>query len=195
MAMLTIVTEPDEVLHRRSEPVAAIDRAVRQLCRAMIDTLRQAAGVGLAAPQVGRLSRLFVVCLPDEKPRLFINPRIQAVSDRQELYEEGCLSIPGVYANVRRPAEVQVEAFDQRGKRFVLEAEGMLARVIQHEYDHLEGVLFWERVVRRQREGLQREYAQLRQEEQPRQEEQSQQKEQPQQEEQSQQKERGDSPG
>ena len=195
MAMLTIVTEPDEVLHRRSEPVATIDRAVQQLCRAMIDTLRQAAGIGLAAPQVGRLSRLFVVRLPDEKPRLFINPQIQAVSDRQELYEEGCLSIPGVYANVRRPVGVQVEAFDQRGKRFALEAEGMLARVIQHEYDHLEGVLFWERVVRRQREGLQREYAQLRREERPQQEEQLRREERPQQEEQPRQEARGDSPG
>jgi len=102
-------------------------------------------GVGLAAPQVGVLLRLFVVTADDGVRRVFINPRITAMSETIVTKEEGCLSIPGIFGDVPRPEAVTVQAQDARGRRFTLEADGMLARVIQHENDHLEGVLYLDR--------------------------------------------------
>lgn len=124
----------------------------------MVQTMVRANGIGLAGPQVGRMERLFVVGLPDEPPRVFINPRITARSPDEEKYEEGCLSIPGVYANVLRPRAIAIDAWDAQGNPFSLEAEGLLARVILHEYDHLEGVLFVDYLPQRRRDRLLRSY-------------------------------------
>jgi peptide deformylase len=129
-----------------------------RLTRDMVETMHAEKGIGLAGPQVGRMDRLFVVHVPEDDPRVFINPKIVAVSPDEGAYEEGCLSIPGVYADVRRPLEITVEAWDEGGNHFSLDAAGILARVIQHEYDHLEGILFFEHLTRRKQERLLRNY-------------------------------------
>lgn len=138
--------------------VPDVTEELSTLAQQMIETMHAAKGIGLAGPQVGRMDRLFVVHVPDDEPRVFINPRITAVSPDEGLYEEGCLSIPGVYADVKRPLEVTVEAWDETGAFFQLDANNILARVIQHEYDHLEGVLFFEHLSRRKQERLLRNY-------------------------------------
>ena len=124
----------------------------------MVETMREAKGIGLAGPQVGRMERLFVVQVPDDEPRVFINPRIVAASPEEGPYEEGCLSIPGVYADVQRPLAITVEAWDQHAKPLRLDADGILARVILHEYDHLNGVLFIDHLSQRRRERLLKNY-------------------------------------
>ena len=149
---------PDERLKTKAEEVADISDELVQLTREMVETMHAEKGIGLAGPQVGRMDRLFVVRVPEDDPRVFINPRIVAVSPDEGAYEEGCLSIPGVYADVRRPLEITVEAWDEQGHPFSLDAEGILARVIQHEYDHLEGILFFEHLTRRKQERLLRNY-------------------------------------
>ncbi|KGE70722.1 peptide deformylase [Spirochaeta lutea] len=142
--MLDLVTLPDDRLHEVSNPVANIDGTLEKLVHDMIETMQLSKGIGLAGVQIGRMDRLFVVGVPDDKPRAFINPIITARSSELSDYEEGCLSIPGVYADVTRPESVQVTAWDEQGREFSLEASGLLARVIQHEYDHLDGTLFYE---------------------------------------------------
>ena len=99
-------------------------------------------GIGLAGPQVGELKRLFVTHVEGDVPRVFINPQIIQTSNEQNVFEEGCLSIPAMYADVERPVAVTVQAWNERGRPFTLDAEDLLARVIQHEFDHLNGILF-----------------------------------------------------
>ncbi|MFQ3547068.1 MAG: peptide deformylase, partial [Termitinemataceae bacterium] len=111
-------------------------------------------GIGLAGPQVGLLQRIFIVHIEGETPRVFINPTIIGTSPEQSQYEEGCLSIPGMYADVNRPEKITIQAWNERGRPFTLDAEGLLARVIQHEYDHLEGVLFIDRLSELKRKRL-----------------------------------------
>jgi peptide deformylase len=142
--MLDLVTLPDDRLHEVSEPVKNIDGSIANLAKDMISTMQLSKGIGLAGVQVGRLIRMFVVQVPEEQPLVFINPIILDKSTEVNGYEEGCLSIPGVYADVSRPSQVQVTAWNEQGKEFGFEADGLLARVIQHEYDHLEGKLFYE---------------------------------------------------
>lgn len=156
--MLSLVYHPDERLTTTVEPVSEIDGELARFALEMVETLHDAHGIGLAGPQVGRMGRIFVVHVPSDDPRVFINPEIVAISPDEGMYEEGCLSIPGVWAEVSRPLAVTVEAYDERGVGFRLDAEGVLARVIQHEYDHLEGVLFFEHLSRRKRERLLRGY-------------------------------------
>jgi peptide deformylase len=150
--MLPIITLPDERLFRDSLPVENIDGHIKTLAEEMLGTMHAADGIGLAAVQVGILSRLFVIQLPDEKPLGFINPRITAFSEKTGPYEEGCLSLPGVYSDVIRPLEIQITAWDVEGKEFSLSADEMLARVIQHEFDHLDGTLFYQRLKPRQQD-------------------------------------------
>jgi len=119
-----------------------VDGDVLAFAKDLIDSMHLGKGVGLAAPQVGVLDRVFVVHIDGDVPRVFINPSIIETSSELSEFEEGCLSIPGMYAQVIRPAYVKVQAWNERGRPFNLTAEGFLARVIQHEYDHLEGVLF-----------------------------------------------------
>ncbi len=141
--MLDILTLGEETLRERSVPVEKFDDALRMLIDAMFDTLDEADGVGLAGPQIGVNQRLFIVSIPEKKiEQEFINPEIVETSVETGPYEEGCLSIPGVYKNVERPLRVKVFAKDVNGKNFSVEADGLYARVIQHEYDHLNGKLF-----------------------------------------------------
>lgn len=156
--MKPLVYYPDDRLVVPAEPVERIDTATGELARQMIATMQDNRGIGLAGPQVGVMERLFVVRVPEDEPRVFINPLITAVSPDTGRYEEGCLSIPGVYADVTRPREITVEAWDEKGNRFSLDAEGLLARVILHEYDHLEGRLFIDHLSVRKRERLLRAY-------------------------------------
>jgi len=156
--VISLVYHPDDRLKTQAVSVADITDELVTLTQDMVDLMHDARGIGLAGPQVGRMDRIFVVHVPDDEPRVFVNPRIVAVSPDEGPYEEGCLSIPGVYADVRRPLEISVEAWDARGNRFTLDADGVLARVIQHEYDHLEGVLFFEHLTKRKQERLLRNY-------------------------------------
>jgi peptide deformylase len=112
----------------------------------MFGALYEGRGVGLAGPQVGLLKRIFVVHVEGNIPRVFINPSIIETSPETVKYEEGCLSLPGVWADVIRPRTVKIQAWNERGRPFTMETEGVLARVILHEYDHLEGVLFIDRL-------------------------------------------------
>ncbi len=149
---------PDEVLLQKADPVPEVSAEITTLSQQMLDVLHEAQGLGLAAPQVGRKLRLFVIDLPNDEPRTFINPEIIETSVEESLLEEGCLSIPGTFAGILRPAGVRVQARNADGKLFTVTAEGMLARVIQHELDHLNGVLFWDHLSPRKRERLQKKY-------------------------------------
>ncbi len=144
--MLEIVKYGEPVLVQKAQDVKEFDRKLETLVADMHDVLKRDRGIGLAAPQVGVSKRLFIVGLDDEPLRIFINPRIVASSEETCEYEEGCLSFPGLYFGVVRPSAVDIEAFDIHGKPFKLSADGLLARVIQHEYDHLDGILFIDRV-------------------------------------------------
>lgn len=156
--MLDLVYVPDDVLTTKASPVKDLDEQTRVLAEQMVEAVQHHEGIGLAAPQVNVLQRIFVVYLRDDKPRVFINPEILGTSMEENVIEEGCLSIPGVYADVRRPSGITVQAFNEKGKPFTLDAEGMLARVIQHEYDHLNGVLFTDHLTEGKRNRLMKKY-------------------------------------
>ena len=139
---MEIVTYGNEALSSEAQPVRVIDAKAAKLALDMLETMRAGKGIGLAAPQVGILKRLFVVQITDDIPRVFFNARIVEQSEETAKYEEGCLSLPGIYADVVRPVSIRVHAWNEKGKPFTLDAEGLLARVIQHELDHLRGVMF-----------------------------------------------------
>jgi len=124
--------------------VEIIDGTIVDLAQHMIQTMIDAKGIGLAGVQVGKLLRIFVVQVGDSEPQAFINPEITGTSEETGDYEEGCLSIPGVYADVVRPLALQISYWNLQGKHIIQEADGLLARVIQHENDHLNGKLFYE---------------------------------------------------
>lgn len=155
---LEIVKLGDEVLRQVCEPVKEFDSAFKMLTDAMLDTLEEADGVGLAAPQIGVSQRFFVIDIRDGKQYVFANPEIIETSMETGPYEEGCLSIPGVYHDVTRPLKVKVQARDVRGKVFTLEADGLLARVIQHENDHLNGKLYIDHLSDEEKEKMIRVY-------------------------------------
>ncbi len=138
----------DPVLRKKAEPVASIDDDVRRLIKDMFDTMYEADGVGLAAPQVGVSHRVIVIDPREQdiKPLGLVNPIILESGDESDRGEEGCLSIPGLKDIVERPASIVLEALDVEGKPVRIEAEGLLARVLQHEVDHLDGILFIDRV-------------------------------------------------
>lgn len=159
-SMLDICTYGDEVLREKAEEIKVFDDALKMLVDAMFETLDEADGVGLAGCQVGVPSRLFIVSIPKDGIRtVFINPQIIETSYETGPYEEGCLSIPGEYFNVIRPLAVTVQAQDVKGKRFTVHADGLLARVIQHEYDHLDGKLFTDRLSEEDREKVLKRYS------------------------------------
>ena len=156
--ILEIVKIGEEVLREKCTPVKEFDSSFRMLTEAMLEELIEADGVGLAAPQVGISQRFFVVDIRDGKKYVFANPEIVETSIEEGPYEEGCLSIPGVYHDVVRPLKIKVQARDENGKLFNLSADGLLARVIQHEYDHLEGKLFVDHLNPEEREKLLKAY-------------------------------------
>lgn len=146
MAIRNIRKEGDDILRKKCKPVDKIDERLLVLIDDMIDTMYEADGVGLAAPQVGILKRLFVIDVYDDfGPRVFINPEILEVKGSQ-VGEEGCLSIPGRNGEVDRPYYVKVKATNEKGEEFILEAEELLARAVCHENDHLNGILFIDHV-------------------------------------------------
>lgn len=144
MAVLQILRYPDPRLHQVARPVTAFDDRLRQLVRDMAETMYAAPGVGLAATQVDVHERIVVIDVSDTKDQLqvFVNPRIVDASTDRKIYEEGCLSVPGIYEEVERPDRIRAEAFDEHGKPFALEAEGLLSVCLQHEIDHLNGRVF-----------------------------------------------------
>ena len=136
----------EETLREVSSPVPCINEDVKRLIDEMFITLKKSNGIGLAAPQIGRNIRLFIVRLEENDGMVFINPEIIRTSDEQCSMEEGCLSIPKVYEKVIRPKDVTLQYMDINGRKQLIQATGLLARVIQHEYDHLNGVLFVDRL-------------------------------------------------
>jgi peptide deformylase len=150
MEVLRFVNDPaagsDQTLRQKAKRVKDINADIKKTVRDMIDTMQSEKGVGLACPQIGLTLRMFVTQAEGDAARAFINPTIIWTSQEQIKYEEGCLSLPGIYADVTRPAGVKVQAWNEQGRAFTLEASGMLARVIQHEYDHLDGILFVDRL-------------------------------------------------
>ncbi len=146
MALLPILTAPDPVLTQISAPVESVDDVVRQTLDDMLETMYAAPGIGLAAIQVGIPQRMLVIDVAregeDRQPLYIINPEITWVSDDDSSYEEGCLSLPEHYADVVRPAEVKIKYLDYEGAARELHASGLLATCLQHEMDHLDGILF-----------------------------------------------------
>lgn len=143
MSQLTILEYPDPRLRTKAQPVAVFDAALQTLIDAMFETMYAAPGIGLAATQVNVHKQLLILDVSEEKnrPLVLINPKIAAVEGSQ-VYQEGCLSVPGIYADVERADRITVEALDRHGQPLAFEAEGLLAVCIQHEMDHLIGKLF-----------------------------------------------------
>lgn len=147
MSIIPILTEPNKVLRKRAEDVASdLIPDVKQLITDMIETMIAAKGVGIAAPQVGKSLRI-VIINTEEEPMVLINPIIVNRSWRKVIDEEGCLSVPGKFGLVKRPVNVKVETLNEDGKFIKFKAKGIFARVIQHELDHLDGVLFIDKVI------------------------------------------------
>jgi len=145
MAIRKILTEPDPFLRQKSTDVEKVDNNIRKLMDDMLETMYDAPGIGLAAIQIGVPKRVIVIDLSrDEKktPMYFVNPKIILKSEINSTYEEGCLSVPGQFAEVDRPDKCHISYFDYNGQKQELKAEGLLATCIQHEMDHLEGILF-----------------------------------------------------
>ena len=146
MAIKTILTEPNQILRQISKPVESVSKQEQKLMDDMLETMYAAPGIDLAAIQVGVLKRIVVIDISkeDEKknPLFLVNPEIISKSKNTSVYEEGCLSLPGQFAEVERPAEVQIKYVNYEGEEKKLEAKGLLATCIQHEIDHLNGILF-----------------------------------------------------
>ncbi len=158
MALRDIIILPDKRLRLVSKAVVAVDDEVRTLVADMFETMYEAPGIGLAAIQVGVPSRVIVMDLSkretEAEPRVFINPEITWSSEEKSLYEEGCLSIPDVHEDVERPARVKIRYLDLEGKRHEEDAEGLFATCIQHEVDHVNGVLFIDHISKLKRERI-----------------------------------------
>jgi len=146
MSQRKIVIEPDPILRKKSETLEKVDDELRKLLNDMLETMYAAPGIGLAAVQVGVLKRIIVIDISKDKekknPLFLINPEILSRSKQTSIYEEGCLSLPGHFAEIERPAECQIKFIDYNGKKKELSADGLLATCIQHEVDHLNGILF-----------------------------------------------------
>jgi peptide deformylase len=146
MSVKTILTEPNKLLRQVSEPVDSVGDSEKQLMDDMLDTMYAANGIGLAAIQIGVPKRIIVMDIfrEDKKkePRYFVNPVIIKKDSLEATYEEGCLSVPNQFAEINRPSKCEVEYLDYNGEKKILNAEGILATCIQHEMDHLEGILF-----------------------------------------------------
>ena len=145
MAVKTIITEPNKLLRQISKPVKYVGKEEQQLMNDMLDTMYQANGIGLAAIQIGIPKRIIVMDIAKDgkkEPRYFVNPIIKSKDLLKTTHEEGCLSVPNQFAEIDRPSKCEVEYLDYNGQKQLLKAEGLLATCIQHEMDHLEGILF-----------------------------------------------------
>lgn len=149
--MLKILTVPNPILTTKTKPIDKISPDILKLVHDMIDTCRKAQGIGLAAPQVGKSIRLCIINLEHMglPPFALVNPKITKKSWKKSEMEEGCLSIPGVYGIVKRSEKINVSALNLDGQKNQIEAGGLLARVIQHEVDHLDGILITSKLIRR----------------------------------------------
>ena len=146
MAILPILCYPDPRLHKVAQPVTVVDERIQALVADMLATMYDAEGIGLAATQIDAHERVVVIDVSEgrDQPMTLINPEILWASEEKQLGDEGCLSVPGIYDGVERPARVKVKARDVEGKEFELDADGLLAVCIQHEMDHLMGKVFVE---------------------------------------------------
>ena len=146
MAVRTILTEPNKLLRQISKPVKKVGKEEQQLMDDMLETMYSANGIGLAAIQIGIPKRIIVMDISKDEnkkePRYFVNPIIKNKDSKKSTYEEGCLSVPNQFAEIDRPKNCDVEYLDYYGEKKLLQAEGLLATCIQHEMDHLEGILF-----------------------------------------------------
>tara|TARA_A100000164_G_C21840071_1_gene739652 strand:- start:269 stop:793 length:525 start_codon:yes stop_codon:yes gene_type:complete len=146
MSFKKILIEPDPILRKKSIPLEQVDDSVKKLMDDMLATMYQAPGIGLAAIQVGILKRIVVIDISKEKekkdPLFLVNPQIINRSKETSIYEEGCLSLPGQFAEIERPSDCLIKYVDYNGKEKELQASGLLATCIQHEVDHLNGILF-----------------------------------------------------
>lgn len=146
MAIRSIRTIGDAILEKKTKAVKEMTGRLKELISDMFDTMYDANGVGLAAPQVGILKQIFVVDIGDGKQYVAINPEITVIGEEVQTGEEGCLSVPGKEGVVTRPMHIQVKALDQNMKEYTLDASGFLARAFSHENDHLQGILYTEKV-------------------------------------------------
>jgi peptide deformylase len=177
MAIRTIVEVPDPLLRQKSTPVEKVDDEIRALIADMFETMYAAPGIGLAAIQVGVPKRILVIDLqepaeeggePVRDPRIFINPEILDSSDQEVPYTEGCLSVPDQYAEVDRPDRIRARWLDENGDQHEADIEGLLATCLQHEMDHLEGILFIDHLSRLKREMILKKLAKQRKEQEKR---------------------------
>jgi len=141
MAVLPIVIHPDPVLRRKAKRVSHVDESLNRLIDNMIETMYQASGAGLAAPQVGVSLKIAVIGMPEEEVIVLVNPEVIKKSGKR-MDIEGCLSIPGYRGEIKRAEQVTVKAFDRNGKAFRIKADDLLAEVLEHEIDHLNGILY-----------------------------------------------------
>lgn len=165
MSIKPLVILPDPLLRQVSKPVERFDADLRKFSADMLDTMYDAPGIGLAAIQVGEPLRMLVIDLAKEDepraPQVFINPKVLSSGGERNVYEEGCLSIPDYYAEVERPKQVRVSYVDLDGKPHEIEADGLLATCLQHEIDHLNGVLFIDYISRLKREMVLKKFKKL----------------------------------
>ena len=168
MALLPIIVAPDPRLKRLSQPVEQVDDEIRQLMDDMLETMYKAPGIGLAAPQVGVLKRIIVVDVAregeDPQPLQMANPEIISVSDDDAAYEEGCLSLPDHFAEVVRPETARIRYLDRNNELREIDAEGLLAVCVQHEIDHLDGILFVDHITALKRNMILRKLTKLKKE-------------------------------
>ena len=147
MAIRNIREDGDEILRKKCKTVEVVDEKIKQLVDDMLETMYKFNGVGLAAPQVGVLKRVVVIDIDDDTGvKILINPKITKTKGEHEV-EEGCLSFPNQYAKIIRPAEVTVKALDRDGKEYKIKAKELLAQAISHEVDHLNGILFVDKII------------------------------------------------
>lgn len=155
MALLPILEFPDPRLRTKAQPIAQVDDSIRQLADDMLETMYAAPGIGLAATQVNIHQRLIVIDISEDKnrPMVLINPEYDVIEGEQT-YDEGCLSVPGYYETVNRAEKIRLRALDREGKPYTLDCDGLLSVCIQHEIDHLDGVLFVDHISRLKRERI-----------------------------------------
>ena len=165
MPIKPLIILPDPVLRLVSKPIERVDAPLRKLADDMLETMYDAPGIGLAAIQIGEPLRMLVIDLAKEDeepaPHVFINPEVLESGDQRSVYEEGCLSIPDYYAEVERPASVRVKYLDRDGKEQEMLAEGLMATCLQHEIDHLNGVLFIDHISKLKRDMVVKKFKKL----------------------------------